>query len=213
MGQIFEILTWRDFVPLRPWSRKFPSRTFYPFWAHPSRPKITKNCCRTYFEKLSKNLNYCLLYEPLFSNLPIVVRFGEFYLRSFSKSYNLFSFPSARQPTELVYFYPPFGVLGNFVFGFQLLFVPFFHPPAYRSCLLVSNWSPVGACFLYIRLFGRFPLNNPLVFGGDKNFSKSFTCLMKFGASLIYSAIVGQESMPVGVLRTLKSNKVRRFCL
>ncbi len=33
MNQIFEILTWRDFVPLHQWSRKFPSRIFYPFLA------------------------------------------------------------------------------------------------------------------------------------------------------------------------------------
>ncbi len=33
MGQIFKILTWRDLGPLRQWSRKFPSRIFYPFWA------------------------------------------------------------------------------------------------------------------------------------------------------------------------------------
>ncbi len=33
MGQIFRILIWRDFGPLHQWSRKFPSRIFYPFWA------------------------------------------------------------------------------------------------------------------------------------------------------------------------------------
>ncbi len=33
MVQIFKILTWRDFGPLRQWSRKFPSRIFYPFCA------------------------------------------------------------------------------------------------------------------------------------------------------------------------------------
>ncbi len=32
MGQIFKILTWRDFGPSRQWSRKFPSWIFYPFW-------------------------------------------------------------------------------------------------------------------------------------------------------------------------------------
>ncbi len=31
MGQGFEIFTWRDFGTLRQWSRKFPSRIFYPF--------------------------------------------------------------------------------------------------------------------------------------------------------------------------------------
>ncbi len=31
--QIFEILTWRHFGPLRHWFRKFPSTIFYPFWA------------------------------------------------------------------------------------------------------------------------------------------------------------------------------------
>ncbi len=33
MGQIFKILTRRDFGPLHQWSRKFPSGIFYPFWA------------------------------------------------------------------------------------------------------------------------------------------------------------------------------------
>ncbi len=33
MGQIFKISTTRDFGPLRQWSRKFPARIFYPFWA------------------------------------------------------------------------------------------------------------------------------------------------------------------------------------
>ncbi len=33
MRQIFKILTWRDFRPLCQWSRKFPYRIFYPFWA------------------------------------------------------------------------------------------------------------------------------------------------------------------------------------
>ncbi len=33
VGQIFEILTWRDFGPLRQWSRKLTSRIFYPFCA------------------------------------------------------------------------------------------------------------------------------------------------------------------------------------
>ncbi len=33
IGQILKIMTWRDFGPLRQWSRKFPSRIFYPFWA------------------------------------------------------------------------------------------------------------------------------------------------------------------------------------
>ncbi len=32
-GQIFKILTWRDFVPLHQWFQKIPSRIFYPFWA------------------------------------------------------------------------------------------------------------------------------------------------------------------------------------
>ncbi len=36
MGQIFEILTWRNFGPLRQWSRKFPSRIYF------GRP-MTKN--------------------------------------------------------------------------------------------------------------------------------------------------------------------------
>ncbi len=31
-GQIFIIFTWRDFGPLRQWSRKFPSTIYYPFW-------------------------------------------------------------------------------------------------------------------------------------------------------------------------------------
>ncbi len=37
MGQMFKILTWRDFGPLRHSSRKFPSRIFYPFWAPRTR--------------------------------------------------------------------------------------------------------------------------------------------------------------------------------
>ncbi len=32
MGQIFIILSWREFGPLRQCCRKFPSRIFYPFW-------------------------------------------------------------------------------------------------------------------------------------------------------------------------------------
>ncbi len=32
MGQIFKILTWRDFGPLRQWFRNFPSTIYYPFW-------------------------------------------------------------------------------------------------------------------------------------------------------------------------------------
>ncbi len=52
MGQIFEILTWRNFGPLRQWSRKFPSRIFHSFWAPHSQKlqiglsdrRATKRC-------------------------------------------------------------------------------------------------------------------------------------------------------------------------
>ncbi len=32
MGHIFKILPWRDFGPLRQWSRKFPFTIYHPFW-------------------------------------------------------------------------------------------------------------------------------------------------------------------------------------
>ncbi len=32
MSQIFEILTWRDFGPIRQWSGNFPPGFFTPFW-------------------------------------------------------------------------------------------------------------------------------------------------------------------------------------
>ncbi len=37
MGQIFKILTWRDFGPSRQWSWKFPSMIYYPFWPRHGR--------------------------------------------------------------------------------------------------------------------------------------------------------------------------------
>ncbi len=37
MGQIFKILTWRDFGHLRQWSRKFLSTIYYTFWPPHSR--------------------------------------------------------------------------------------------------------------------------------------------------------------------------------
>ncbi len=41
MSQTFKILTWRDFGPLYQWSRKFPSKIFYPFRA-PYGRKLVK---------------------------------------------------------------------------------------------------------------------------------------------------------------------------
>ncbi len=56
MSQIFKILTWKDFGPLRQWFRKFPSKIFYPILASHSWKlqigffdrRATKICVRSF---------------------------------------------------------------------------------------------------------------------------------------------------------------------
>ncbi len=79
MGQIFKILTWRNFGPLRQWSRKFLSRIFYPSWTpHAWKLRISlfdsraTKCC--FWPACDQNLGSVILrcdHESNFQNLDL----------------------------------------------------------------------------------------------------------------------------------------------